>query len=73
MKKWEYKYVKSDYIDNHRHDLTEYLNTMGEEGWELVTCTVHDSGYAGDSTHIENLVFKRKIEKAVKKSDITLC
>jgi hypothetical protein len=46
---------------------------MGDEGWELVTCTVHDSGYAGDSTHIENLVFKRKIEKAVKKSDITLC
>lgn len=39
MVKWEYKTVLWDsYIDNKEsYELNEYLNELGDEGWELVS------------------------------------
>jgi len=60
MQKWEYRsyvvQVFSDVVrlDSGEMNVNEYLNMMGEQGWELVTAAVGDER---NQSHV--LYFKR--------------
>ena len=48
MKKWEYKIVNSKDVSRkgvfrgrNREELEEYLNNLGEDGWEIVNIDSH--------------------------------
>ena len=47
MQKWEYKELEYPYTD------VEYLNDLGDKGWELVAAPCDDTG------QIKRLIFKR--------------
>lgn len=36
MERWEYKIINSDDLDGY-HFQEDYFNSLGKEGWELVT------------------------------------
>lgn len=51
--KWEYREHRN-YLDQ------EYLNMLGEEGWEMITCNVSDSQWR-DAYYF--YVFKRPLKQ----------
>lgn len=65
MAKWEYQVVKTE------TDLTETLNSLGSEGWELVSVAIKrehiERQYFGDSDKDIDYQFaylKREVEAA---------
>ena len=41
--------------------ISDYLNELGAEGWELVACTVNNMDTGADSTPLEKLFLKRQM------------
>jgi hypothetical protein len=52
MKKWEYAHLERINLDDRTY-LKSYLDGMGEDGWELVSASVHED--------IEQFYFKRPL------------
>ena len=42
-------------------EIPDYLNELGAEGWELVSCTVNNVQTSADSTPLEKLFLKRQL------------
>ena len=54
MKKFEYKLMTNDQRHVDSKDLDEFLNEVGQEGWELVDYQMMDWG-------TQHMIFKREI------------
>lgn len=59
MDKWEYKI---DLLPNAtgEDDLTGWLNSLGQEGWELIECAIRKND--GGLSDVKG-IFKRKIQQ----------
>lgn len=61
MQKWQYKSVEIDVSrglfggDFSAENLQTYLNTLGEEGWELISIVDLNAGRGGSSSIIVTL------------------
>ena len=54
--KWEYKIYIAD--NKSQYKLTQTLNNIGNQGWELITV----NAYQGSWKHQAFFIFKKKIE-----------
>lgn len=68
MNKYEYKTIfielgtfkKNPYDLKYREEIEKELNSIGQQSWELVSCTGLNQGYG--ATGLLICIFKRKIE-----------
>ena len=57
--KWEYKIIQSSVFGVNTEEFTEVLNKAGDEGWEAVGITGHES------TCVDCVLIKRKKSEKV--------
>ena len=56
MEKWEYK---EEFIEDLKEPFIDYLNRMGQEGWELI----YYDFYTNRGLGVLTALFKRKIQQ----------
>jgi len=59
IERWEYKILAYIYYASSIEALTKDVNTLGKEGWELISATPYKGGYATSNDNL--LFFKRRL------------